>query len=561
MESAAKQQAPKRTVLIIEDNVMNREILTELLSDSFDVIEAENGMIGLETLHQHQRDISVILLDVYMPICNGFEFLEERLKHPYLSAIPVIVMTASSSVEDEIRCLQLGAADFITKPFMPEVMKNRIQSIIRLSESSAMLDKLEKDHLTDLYSKEFFSHNASKILSESPNEMFDLLCSDIEHFRTLNDRYGQKRCDELLCDLAKKLSAAIPHVIAGGRIDADVFAFLMKHHEQDWTGRLKDILGSDYPVNASIKYGIMQNVPHDMPVPTMCERAQMALNRVKGKYSVDVGWYDENLRQAMLKEQRMVDEMASALRSHQFQVYFQPKHDIQNNCVSGAEALVRWIHPQLGFVSPGEFIPLFEKNGFLTQLDPYVWEECCREIRRCQQNGIPVVPVSINVSRMLFDVPDLVENLIDLVNSYGVDPSLLHIELTESACAEKAEHIVETLKKMHDSGFRIELDDFGSGYSTLTSLRTLTLDVMKLDMSLIRYAAKNNDYSLIRYSILLAECLKLQTVAEGIETKEQLDAMKVLGCDYVQGYYYSRPLPREEFETYLKSNMPAALPR
>lgn len=545
----------RHTVLVVEDNDMNREILCDLLEDDFNVLQAENGVVGLLTLEEHGGDIAMVLLDVYMPVCDGFTFLERKQESGRFDSVPVIVMTASDSVDDEIRCLKLGATDFITKPYNIEVMKNRMKSLIRLQESAAMLNRLELDDLTRLYSKEFFFHNASIVLQSHPDGRYDIVCCDVENFRTMNERYGREQCDNFLHDLAAWLPQILPGMIVGGRIGADVFAFLTEHQEQDWTDILKNAhfqLNPDQkPMQYSIKYGVAQDIDHEGSISSCCDRATLALRQIKGRFNTHVAVYDEEMRRMQLREHQLVEFAEPAIANREFQIYYQPKHSLESDTTGGAEALVRWIHPQLGFISPGMFIPLFEKNGFITKLDFYIWEEVCRELRKLLDEGIPAVPISINVSRMDFEALDLAEKIASLVDKYELDHSLLHIELTESIAGDNPELIATTLERLHENGFIIELDDFGSGYSSLTSLNTLTLDVLKLDMSIIRHAAATSDYSILRYAVLLADGMRLKTVAEGVETADQVAALKVLGCDYIQGYYYSKPLPGPEFEKYI----------
>ncbi|MBR4545022.1 MAG: EAL domain-containing protein [Oscillibacter sp.] len=545
----------RHTVLVVEDNDMNREILCDLLEDDFNVLQAENGVVGLLTLEEHGGDIAMVLLDVYMPVCDGFTFLERKQESGRFDSVPVIVMTASDSVDDEIRCLKLGATDFITKPYNIEVMKNRMKSLIRLQESAAMLNRLELDDLTRLYSKEFFFHNASIVLQSNPDGRYDIVCCDVENFRTMNERYGREQCDSFLHGLAAWLPQVLPGMIVGGRIGADVFAFLTEHQEQDWTDILKNAhfrMNPDQkPMQFSIKYGVAQDIDHEGSVSSSCDRATLALRQIKGRFNTHVAVYDEEMRRMQLREHQLVEFAEPAIENREFQIYYQPKHSLESDTTGGAEALVRWIHPQLGFISPGMFIPLFEKNGFITKLDFYIWEEVCRELRKLLDEGIPAVPISINVSRMDFEALDLAEKIASLADKYELDHSLLHIELTESIAGDNPELIASTLERLHENGFIIELDDFGSGYSSLTSLNTLTLDVLKLDMSIIRHAAATSDYSILRYAVLLADGMRLKTVAEGVETADQVAALKVLGCDYIQGYYYSKPLPGPEFEKYI----------
>jgi len=266
---------------------------------------------------------------------------------------------------------------------------------------------------------------------------------------------------------------------------------------------------------------------------------------------VNVGWYDDELRQRQIVKQVIVDTMESALHNEEFVVWYQPKHDVRSNTTGGAEALARWFHPKLGFVSPGVFIPIFEENGFITQLDMYIWETACKQIKRCHDLGLPAVPISINASRLDFDIPDLADRIETLADKYDVDHALLHVEITETAYSDSPEKVERILRDLRSRGFRIELDDFGAGYSSLASLNTLPLDVMKLDMSLVRQATKLQDFRIVNSAIELARIMGLGTVVEGVEEVEEVEKLIELGCDLIQGYYYSKPLKPEEFEEYL----------
>ena len=544
----------KHTVLIVEDNETNREILCALLEDDYEVLQAENGLIGLAQLGQHSDDISLVMLDVYMPECDGYTFLERKREDPRFDSIPVIMMTGSNTVDDEIRCLELGATDFITKPYNVEVMKNRMKSVIRLRESSSMLGRLETDSLTGLYSSEFFYHTVEEVLAANPNEQYDVVCSDIEHFRILNDRYGTAQCNSFLRTVANDLNERIPGLIFGGRIGPDVFAFLLHHREESWDGILTPKGEEGRYSRFTVKYGIFANVDHTLSGSAICDRATLAIKNIKKKFGIRVAWYDNAMREMQMREHQIEETMEAALDERQFLIYYQPKHNLHTDKAGGAEALVRWIHPDMGFISPGQFIPLFERNGFITNLDFYIWDEVCRELRHCIDNGLPVVPVSVNASRRDFEITDLAVQIAAIADKYSLPHELLHIELTESISSFKPEQIVRALAELHDNGFSIELDDFGSGYSSLTSLNTLSLDVMKIDMSLIRHATATKDYSILRFATLLADGMRLKTVVEGVETAEQVAALRVLGCDYIQGYYFSKPLPVNEYEEYLKAH-------
>lgn len=279
----------------------------------------------------------------------------------------------------------------------------------------------------------------------------------------------------------------------------------------------------------------------------MTDRAIMAINQIKNVYGKYIAVYDNKIREELMKQQQIIDNMQEALEKRQFKVYYQPKHEIISDNTSGAEALVRWIHPVLGFMNPGLFIDIFEKNGFITQLDEYVWNEVCSSIARWRNNGLQIVPVSINVSRRDFEKEDLAEKIINLVDSYNLPHDYLHIEVTESAYSDNPKRIEKTIEKLHDSGFVIELDDFGTGYSSLAVLNSMKLDILKLDMSLIKQDISSSDRSALVFAIKLAQILGLKTIAEGIENSEQFERVKSLGCDYIQGYFFSKPVPEEEF--------------
>jgi diguanylate cyclase (GGDEF)-like protein len=542
----------KRTVLVVEDNQMNREMLCELLKDEYNVLEAVDGLDGLEQLKNHYKDLSLILLDVIMPNCDGFEFLKRKKENPEWETVPVIVMTASDSVTDEIRCLELGATDFVMKPYDIDIVKNRMLSVIRLRESAAMLNMLEKDSLTGLYSKEFFYRYVETTLAQNPDKDYDIICSDIENFKMVNERYTAQKGDLLLKFVAEQVPTILPGYVMGGRLNADNFAYLTEHTgDEEWKSRIHALMEKAPVPNAVVKFGVVERIDREQPVFAICDRGLLAMDTIKKHYGHYVAVYDDDVRQHLLKEQQIMDSMETALEEHQFVAYFQPKRDLHTDRTGGAEALVRWIHPEFGFMSPGLFIPIFEKTGFITRLDFFIMEEACKAIRKWKDNGMKVVPISINVSRMDFYDPDLAERIIELADRYEVDHELLHIEVTESAYMENSQRIIDTIRKLQKHGFLVELDDFGSGYSSLTTLKTMSPDVMKIDMSIVQQDDPKDDGSVLVFSMLLANRMNMKTVAEGVETKDQVERLKSLGCDNIQGFYYSKPLPQKDFEQYL----------
>lgn len=301
-----------------------------------------------------------------------------------------------------------------------------------------------------------------------------------------------------------------------------------------------------------MRWGIYEITDRSVPVEQMCDRALLAADSIKGQYNEFFAVYDDNLCHKLLREKAITDAIEPALLEEQFIVYFQPKYSLRENRMAGAEALVRWCHPEWGLLAPGEFIPLFEKNGFISRLDRYVWEHTCRQLRAWKDQGYPLLPVSVNVSRADVYQLNLVEVLLQLANKYEINPKYLHLEITESAYAENPGQLISTVEQLRKQGFVVELDDFGSGYSSLNMLSQMKLDILKLDMKFTRNELeKSAEQSIMNDIISMAHRIGLHVVAEGVETKEQVDRLRAIGCDYVQGYYFAKPMPAVEFEKIL----------
>ncbi len=547
----------KRTVLVVEDNELNREILLEILSDTYQVLQAENGKQGMELLEKNRARISLVLLDIQMPVMNGYEFLDAFQEQPYFSNIPIIVTTSSDSMSDEICCLEKGATDFVTKPYNPEVVLKRIASMIRLSEASVMLSKVEYDKLTGVFSKEFFFDRAARMLEQYPQEQFDIMCSDIEAFKLLNDRYSEEKGDQMLKFLAKTLQKELKDHEICGRIGGDIFAVLLRHREyREYRSLIAKftnafVLNGPIPV-AAVCFGVCSKVSKKLTISAACDNALLAISGIKNQYGTRLAMYDQSIRQKLQREQDIAQNMEEALQKRQFKAYFQPKHNLQEDRIGGAEALVRWFHPEMGFMSPGEFIPLFEKNRFITKLDLYMLEEICKAMRAWIDAAYPVVPVSFNVSRVDFEQRNLVSSIERIVDGYRIPYELLHLEVTESAYIKDPNQVAAKVRLFKEEGFWIELDDFGSGYTSLNVLTELEPDVLKLDMGIVRNIHQDKQKTILSHILAMARSLGMETVAEGVETKEQAMELKEMGCTYAQGYYYSKPIPKEEYEAYFR---------
>lgn len=544
----------KKQILIVEDNELNRAMLCEILSDEYQIFEAENGQEALNVLRQYADSIALILLDVMMPIMDGYTFLGRVKDDEKLSLIPVIVMTQSGSESDEVAALSHGATDFVPKPYRPQVILHRAASIIKLRETAAMVNQFRCDRLTGLYSKEYFYQKVQERLSEDTEHDYRIICSNIENFKLVNDVFGTQAGDRLLMEIADIARDMVGSTGFCGRLGADRFLCLQRpdQGQQDFENS-KSYETSDLLKGTVMRWGIYQITDRSVPVEQMCDRAFLAADSIKGQYNRFFAVYDDSLRNSLLREQSITDEMENAVAERQFVVYYQPKYSLKDKCMVGAEALVRWVHPKWGFISPGEFIPLFEKNGFIASLDQYVWEQVCIQLREWQDKGQPILPISVNVSRADVYMGDLENTLMRLVEKYRINPKYLHLEITESAYTENPDKIVNAVEKLRKLGFIVEMDDFGSGYSSLNMISQMKPDILKLDMQFVRNeTAKPEQQSILNDVIVMAHRMCLSVVAEGVETREQVDRLQAVGCDCVQGFYFAKPMPAAEYEELLK---------
>lgn len=554
---------PQKTILVVEDNLINRMILKEILSPEYEVLEAENGLEALDVLARQKREMSLILLDINMPVMDGYTFLDRVKSDTDYASIPVIVTTQSDSESDEVMALSKGAADFVAKPYKPQIILHRAANIIHLRESAAMINLVQYDRLTGLYNKEFFYRRVKETIARNPDVEYDIVCSDIENFKFVNDIFGIQTGDAILRKVAEICRTFVGNHGFCGRFNADQFVCMLEHR-QEYSDEYFIYADEEVNVftnvkNVMIKWGIYHIKDKTLNVEQMCDWALLAANSIKKQYSKHFATYDDDLRNRLLREKAITDGMEPALNEGQFEIYLQPKYSIMDNSLAGAEALVRWNHPEWGFQSPAQFIPLFEQNGFITRLDQYIWDRACAVIQQWDAKGCPPIAVSVNVSRADIYNVDVVDILLRTVEKYGLSASRLHLEITESAYTEKPEQIIQTVSQLRELGFVIELDDFGSGYSSLNMLHNMPVDVLKLDMKFIQSeTAKPISQGIMHFIMELARWMNLSVVAEGVETKEQLERLQEIGCDYVQGYYFARPMPVDEFEDLLRDSGEAA---
>lgn len=548
----------EKTILIVDDNKLNRAILKNMLTaDSFSTQEAANGQEAMEIL-KAPAPIALVLLDIAMPVMNGYDVLDAMTENGMIKRIPVIITTGAADEEAEVKCLERGASDYLKKPYNAEMVRHRVQSLMRLWDNARLISKVENDALTGVYIKEFFYAHAEALLEEHQDEAYDVVYADVDDFKMINARYGYRAGDDLLKYLARSFQRIAGKNGLVGRISGDIFVLLLPRRASVTQAELEASFEKDFkdaPVKGiQLKFGIYQVTDRSLPLSEMADRAKLAARTVKHQYRLHYAIYDEAMMAHALREHQLANDMEEALEEHQFVVYLQPKHETRDRTVSGAEALVRWIHPELGFISPGEFIPLFERNGFVTRIDEYMLREVCRLLHEWILEGQTPVPVSVNVSRVDFARPDLPDLIAQVVDDAAIPHELIHLEVTESAYTENPKQIIAAVALLRESGFLIEMDDFGSGYSSLNMLSELPIDILKLDM---RFMKGDNDLNkggkrnILSFIVSLSKWLQLPTIAEGVETEEEYALLCSMGCNQIQGYYFSRPMPAQDFKAYM----------
>ena len=552
MERFMTKSGMKRRVLIVDDEIINRELLGAILSQHYETVYAENGEAAMQILADSDAGFSLILLDLMMPVMDGFEVIERCRADEQLRRIPIIVMTTEKSAE--VRSIRMGAADFITKPYdMPEVILARCERTIELSEDESIIRSTERDKISGLYTRDYFFAYLYRLLPRLDKPM-DALALNIERFHLINELFGGEEGNRIMRCLGDIIRETHNYSLGiACRSESDTFFILTERREdyqeliEHMQDKLAELTGQR---RFHLKVGIYSCQPGESDPEIWFSRAKAACDRVRGGFGESCARYNNELYERWVFRERLIVSAHDAIDNRDFAVYFQPKYRIQGDRpeLVSAEALIRWNHPEFGFVSPGEFIPLFEKNGLISKVDHFVWNEAAAQIKRWREQYGVTIPVSVNVSRVdIFD-PGLEDKLSGILDEFSLNPCELMLEITETAYADSADRLIAAVNNLRGRGFMIEMDDFGSGYSSLNMLTAIPIDVLKLDMQFIsRMLLDDKALRMVEIMIDIAGFLNASVVAEGVEEQEQLFALKEMGCDIVQGFYFSEPLPADRF--------------
>ncbi|MBQ8279161.1 MAG: EAL domain-containing protein [Roseburia sp.] len=550
----------ENTVLIVDDEKVNRLNLRKILGDIYEIVEAENGQQAIDILERDADKISAIVLDLIMPGFSGYQFMEVYAKSKTFGMIPVVIATVEGDSKTEKECLKLGAWDFVGKPYDSSIIQFRVKNVIDRSEnqiSKELRRRTQFSELTTIFNMSMFYYSTREMLNRYPEKKFALIRMDIEKFRLINAFFGRAEGNKLLKYMAEYLREMdyAEKPIRFGHMSADVFGICFAYEKideiltfmQETNKRM-----AEYPLDfdVTVVYGIYLVEDISYNVSEMYEFANQAAKTCKEEFNLqNYAFYDSKMSDDIIKEQRIVNNMRGALAGEEFVIYLQPKYELQTNTLAGAEVLVRWIDPKRGMISPGDFIPVFERNGFIMKLDLYIWEKSCQLIRKWIDEGRTPLPISVNISRVSLYNPRLVEVLCNLVDKYDIPPELFQLELTESAYTTNQNSIRNMMTTLQEKGFVVMMDDFGSGYSSLNILKDIKVDVLKIDMRFLGDTEnETRSENILAAVVRMAKWLNLPVIAEGVERKEQVLFLKSIGCEYVQGYYFARPMPVADYE-------------
>lgn len=444
--------------------------------------------------------------------------------------------------------------------------------IITLTETSDVcLDSQKIDSLTGLLNRNGLSawvDEHEEIFTDIEDEKYMVVYFDVQRFKVVNEMYGLAEGDRLLKYIGEVVAGAAGEDGVGCHLDSDRFVIVVKRppDKRDLfvDTLLDEILDFDLPFEVSCNAGIYVTTKNFHSADTLVDRAIIAQSLVKGSYTKRFNYYTEELRKNLLTEQEIIGMMRAGLRDEQFVIYYQPQYDHATGKLVGAEALVRWQHPEKGLISPGLFIPVFEKNGFITQLDLYVFEKVCQFLRFCLDEEMVIVPISTNLTRHDFFYPNFIDTLEGIRKKYDIPPEFIRLEITESVALGNSQFINEAMERLHSYGYVVEMDDFGSGYSSLNILKDIDFDIIKLDMRFLENGQDeaNRGGTILSSVVRMVNWLGVPVIAEGVETVSQANFLKSIGCNYIQGFLYSKPLPEDEYKQHISmTNVGVSIPQ
>lgn len=437
---------------------------------------------------------------------------------------------------------QFQGSYFLIQDFTDEIKKLKLERFLATHDS-----------LTGIYNKEYFFERARDYINAHESRELLMICTDIKNFKLINEFFGSETGDKVLVNFATLINDNLRGKAVYGRLGNDNFAILVPKRYfnlNHYDFKNQDIFFKNVDERIDIPvvnyFGVYHITERNIPISVMCDRAKMAITSIKDNQNQAIAYYDDAFRNNLLHEQELIKNLGTAIKKKHLKMYLQPQVSSEGKML-GAEALVRWEHPEKGRIMPGDFIPLFEKNGLISDVDKYIWEEACIKLKEWQEKGYHDVYISVNISPKDFYLLDIYSTLTDLVAQYGISKRSLKLEITETAMMLDFERQLDLIKRLQAAGFIVEMDDFGSGYSSLNMLKDIPVDVLKIDMGFLQ-GTEERSKDILQMIIALSKKLKMGVVTEGVETADQVSYLSAMGCEVFQGYYFAKPMDVAAFE-------------
>jgi len=562
------------TVMMVDDEPMMTDVIETYLEEAgyHSFITLNDPLLALPALRR--RRPGLLLLDLMMPGLSGFEILEQMRADPELRYLPVIVLTAAQGADTKLRALELGATEFLAKPVDASELVLRVRNSLVFK---VYQDRLANDDvLTGLPIRRVFVERLNKALKRAGQRQrrLALLHLNLDRFKQINDTLGHKVGDQLLKEVAERLGASLWHGDDAGhgefsgpmllsRVGGDEFALLMvdlpsADPAARMAGRLIAALNAPFTFDSEDLFitpsiGIAVSPDDGSDADLLMRNAVVAMDHAKTRGRNTFEFYSQDLNRVSLQRLVMENQLRRAIARGELELYYQPKNDVASGRVIGAEALLRWNHPDFGLVGPDQFIALAEESGLIVEIGEWVLHTACAQVARWRDAGLGVVPVSVNVSRHQLAAGRLLGSTCAAMTDNGLVDGQLVIEFTESMLMGDTDVTRGQLDELRAFGARLSIDDFGTGYSSMSYLKRFPVDELKIDRSFIASTPEDpTDSAIVRAIIVLAHSIGMRVVAEGVETEAQRGLLRTLGCDAYQGFLCSRALPADAFMTKLQ---------
>lgn len=539
----------KHKILIVEDGAFNRSLLRKILQDTYEIVEADNGQAAFDYLETEYKNISAIILDLVMPIMDGFTFMKIAQKDKRIKNIPILVTTVLDESTSELEALKLGASDFIAKPFNPVVIKQRLFNVISLYENFVLKNELEKDELTNLYNSDMFADACSSLIENDKDNSYAIIVINFKDFKFVNNIIGYESGDSLLVYLADiiRRESNIDRCVYG-RLSSDKFVVCMPNNIEFVLNFIKliklDIENFTKKVNINLHFGIYltNNEDHNTNVKYMIDLATIASKNHNSQEFYTV--YSPELGKEMALKEELQQRKQIALDNHEFTIFFQPKYNLAKEIV-GLEALSRWNHPTHGIIEPSQFVAMLDEARLIRHLDLFVLDYVCALLSHRIKNGNKVLPVTLNIARSDMYDSHLFNNVLLTLNKYQIPHHLIHFEFSEELYHSDYEMFVRTVERAIKLGINVDISDFGKTYGSINLLVNFPIHSISINLRTVN--ASEETLSRIVEIVSHTNC-KIQLF--GIESDEDLAFANSLPVDAIQGRYLHQPVPFEELENF-----------